>query len=148
MLSMTEGLQVLDTKTLGKPATFRGQEEDWAKWCFAFESFSSLLGRNLQQAMEQAANTEADPARLSTYSAEAADLARTSFAILVALCNQGRAVNVSTNVERQSGIAAWRRLKREHEPRRPGRHANMLSGLLAPDWANCEGDTLRERFLQ
>ena len=98
--------------------------------------------------MEQAANMEAGPARLSTYSAEAADLARTLFAILVALCNQGRAVNVLMNLDRQHEMAAWWRLKREHEPRLPGRHANMLSGLITPDWANCEGDTFRERFLE
>ena len=96
--------------------------------------------------MEQAANMKAGPARLSTYSAEAADLARTLFAILVALCNQGRAVNVLMNLDRQHEIAAWWRLKREHEPRLPRRHANMLSGLITPDWANCEVDTFRERF--
>ena len=98
--------------------------------------------------MEQAAIMEAEPARLSTYSAEAADLARTLFAILVALCNQGRAVNVLVNVERQHGMAARWSLKRGHEPRLPGRHANMLSGLSTPDWANCEGDTIRERLLE
>ena len=98
--------------------------------------------------MEQAANMEPEPARLSTYSAEAAELARTLFAILVALCNQGRAVNVLVNVERQHGTAARWRLKRGHEPRLPGRHANMLSSLSTPNWANCEGDTFRERFLE
>ena len=50
------------------------------------------------------------------------------------------------NVERQDGMAAWWEKKRAHEPRLPGRHANMLSDLLAPDRANCEGDTFRERF--
>ena len=98
--------------------------------------------------MEHAANMEAEPARLSTHSAEAADLARTLFATFVALCNQGRAVNVLMKVERQAGMAAWWRLKRAHEPRLPGQHANMQSSLLAPDRAKCEGDTFRERFLE
>ena len=89
---------------------------------------------------------EAEPASLSTYSAEAADLTRTLFAILVALCNQGRTVNVLMNVDRQHGMAARWRLKLRHEPCLPGRHANTLSGLITPDWAICEGDTFRERF--
>ena len=98
--------------------------------------------------MEQAVIMGAEPARLSTYSAEASDLARTLFAILVALCSQGRAVNVVVNVDGEHGTAARWRLQREHEPRLPGRHANMLSGLITPDWANCEGDTFREPFLE
>ena len=98
--------------------------------------------------MEQAAIMEAEPARLSTHSAEAADLSQTLFAILVALCSQGRAVNVLVNVDGQHGTAARWRLKQRHEPRLPEQHANMLSFHLTLDWAHCEGDTFRERFLE
>ena len=52
------------------------------------------------------------------------------------------------NVERRNECAALWRLKREHEPRLPGRHANMLSGLLAPDWSDCAADVSSERFLE
>ena len=45
-------------------------------------------------------------------------------------------------------MASWLRLKRECEPRQPGRLADTLSGLTAPDWANCEADTFRARFLE
>ena len=48
------------------------------------------------------------------------------------------------NVERHN----WWRLKREYEPRLPGRHANMLSGLIALGWSKCAPDILRERFLE
>ena len=64
VFSMTEGLQVLDTKSLAKLATFRRQEQDWAQWCFAFESYTSLLGRNLRLAMET--NMEAEPVSVPT----------------------------------------------------------------------------------
>ena len=30
----------------------------------------------------------------------------------------------------------------------PGRHANILSGLVAPDWSNRAADVFRERFLE
>ena len=61
---MTEGHQLLGTKSLWKPAAFSGREENWARWCFAFESFTSLP--HLQKAMEQAANMDSELVRLST----------------------------------------------------------------------------------
>ena len=75
-----------------------------------FESCAGLLSQNLQTVMEKAAEIDTEPARLSTYSPVAADFARTLFAILVALCNQGRAVHIWMNVERHN--AAWLGLKR------------------------------------
>ena len=69
-----------------------------------------LLSRNLQAVTEHAANMETEPGRLSTYNAEAADLARKLFAILVALCNSRRAVSMLMIVERRNGVAAWWRL--------------------------------------
>ena len=116
VVSMTEGLQFFDTKSLAKRATFSGQEQDCVRWCLV-QSFTNLLSRNLQAPPEQAANMETHPSRVGTYNAETADLARKLVATLVALCNQGRAVNILLNVEMRNGIAVWWRLKREYVSR-------------------------------
>ena len=83
--------------------------------------------------------------RLSTYNVVAADRASTLFTVLVALCNPGRAVNI-LNVKRHTGSAAWWK-KRECEPRLPGRHANMVSRLIAP-WSMCAVNVFRQLFLE
>ena len=46
---------------------------------------------------------ETEPARLSTYSQVAADLTQTIFAILVVLCNQGRALSDTMDVQPRGG---------------------------------------------
>ena len=86
-------LELLDTRAWGKRAAFSGQEQDWPRWCLAFGSFAGLLSQNLQTLMERAAEMDNGPARVSTWSVVGADLARTLFAVLVALCNQGRALS-------------------------------------------------------
>ena len=94
-------LSMAENEIAGKnPAPVSGQAQDWARWCFAFESRASLLNLRLQKRIEPTANEETEPERLSTSTAESVELARTLFAILVSLCNQERAVNILMNVER------------------------------------------------
>ena len=66
----------------------------------------------------------------------AADVARTLFAVVIALSNQGRAVNILMDVERHNGCAVGWSLKREYETRLPGRYANTY----AADGSNCVAD--------
>ena len=114
--------------------------------CRVIHETVELLSRNLQAATEHAAIMETEPGRLSTYNAEAADLARKLFAILVALCNPRRAVNILMIVERLQWNGSM--VEAEVRVRFPGRHANMLSDLIAPDYTKCAAEAFKERFLQ
>ena len=48
------------------------QEQDWPRWCFAFESYAGLLSHNLQTVMERAVEMATERTCLSTYRAVAA----------------------------------------------------------------------------
>ncbi len=52
------------------------------------------------------------------------------------------------NVKKGNGLQAWRRLKREYELRLPGRHATMLAGLIAPEWAGLRPAQFKVKFLE
>ena len=52
------------------------------------------------------------------------------------------------NVEKGNGLQAWRRLKREYEPKLPGRHATMLAGLIAPAWSGLTVMQFKTKFLE
>ena len=98
-----ETLHLVDTRSLGKPQAFSGQEQDWARWCFAFEAYAGLLHRDLQHRMEQVEVVEDEP-RVASFDAEVRELARVLYAVLVNLCNQGRALNIMMNVENTMGL--------------------------------------------
>ena len=51
MVEPQGGLQLLDTRALGKPSAFSGQEQDWLRWCFALASYARLLSTILQLVM-------------------------------------------------------------------------------------------------
>ena len=58
-------VQLVDTRTLGKPPSFTGRVEDWMMWSFKFESWASLLppvaeGSTVEQALEWCTTVEED----------------------------------------------------------------------------------------
>ncbi len=46
------GTGVLDTKVLGKPKDFSGEEKHYADWKFTFENYAALLHQGSGPAME------------------------------------------------------------------------------------------------
>ena len=134
-------LNLIDTRALGKPPAYTGLEAGWAAWCFQFEAFASLLHEDLADHMEQAAQLPLEPA-LQDFNEEVRNLSKILYALLVTLC-RGKAVNLLMHTEKHNGLAGWRRMKREYEPDLPGRHANMLAGVIAPDWSSLTTHTFK-----
>jgi hypothetical protein len=137
---------LIDTRSLGKPGAFSGREEDWAAWAFSFEAYSGLVHEELPVLMTAAEDLTDEP-ELVNMNPDQTHLSRALFAILVHLCSKGRALNIMMRTEKNNGLAAWRRLKAEFEPKLPGRHANMLSGLISPEWQNLSVPDFRDQFL-
>ena len=139
--------RLLDTMSLTKPQAFSGNDQDWARWCFAFSAYASLVDPSMEERMDLAAPLDEEPV-LTDYGREAMGTSRVLYALLVMLCNQGKVANIMMNCARHNGLGAWWRLKQEYEPKFSGRHANMLSGLIAPDWTDCSAEVFREKFLE
>ena len=55
----------IDTRNLGRPAQFAGQDVAWRDWAIVFASYSALVNPELRRLMEAAAG-EQDPALNST----------------------------------------------------------------------------------
>ena len=51
----------LDTRGVAKPQVFDGNESNWPAWCFVFESYALLLGKDLAKHMDKAADLEDEP---------------------------------------------------------------------------------------
>ncbi len=47
----------IDTRVLGKPDYFDGQDAKWRDWCVVFKSYASLVNPRLRECMEQASNS-------------------------------------------------------------------------------------------
>ena len=133
MAAAVSGLNLPDTRGVAKPQVFDGGEGSWPAWCFVFESYPLLLSKDLARDVDKAADLEEEP-YLHETADSAVELARVLYAILVSVV-QSKALSIMMNVEKGNGLQAWRRLKREYEPKLPGRHATMLAGLIAPAWS-------------
>ncbi len=55
--------------------------------------------------------------------------------ILLVTSAKVMALGLLRGVETFNGFEAWRRLEEYYEPDVASRHANMLCGLLTPDWS-------------
>jgi hypothetical protein len=147
MAAAATGLErLLDPRGVAKPQVFDGSESNWPAWCFVFESYALLLSKDLAKHMDKAADLDDEPF-LHEMMDNAVELARVLYAILVSVV-QNKALSILMNTEKGNGLQAWRRLKREYEPKLPGRHATMLAGLIAPAWSSLTVPQFRQKFLE
>ena len=50
--------------------------------------------------------------------------------------SQGKALTIVRRAVKHHGIAAWKRIKTEHQPDAAGRHMAMLMGIMQPGWGS------------
>ena len=129
-----EAAALIDTRAISKPRDFNGEDNDWVAWSFAFRSYCGLLSGQLEEFMT-IAETQSDPIEKDGFGTEATKLAKDLYHLLVILCPKGRPVPILMGGEKHNGLEAWRLLCHEYEPRLPGRHASVLTGLIAPQWS-------------
>ena len=96
---------ILDLRTLGKVANFSGKPEDWPIWSFKFECWLGLVpdvgSSSVQDVMERTGNaTDESPLDMSTFGAEAKQIATSIYYLLVQLVG-GRALAIAQGDEGQ-----------------------------------------------
>ena len=91
------------------------------------------------EALVEAAEREDNVANLAlgAVSPEVVRLARTMYHILVSTVT-GKALMVVRKAERSNGLAAWKLLCEEYEPRSSSRLTAVLCGLLSPSWTRLD----------
>ena len=120
-----------DTRLLGKPPSFEGDEAQYREWRFTMRAYSAVLSSDLARLMDQA---EAEPLPLNNnqLSMEHRQLSETLYYVLAMLL-KGRALRLLMSVGQGQGLEGWRTLVRHFEPESSRRLLGFLSAILNPE---------------
>jgi len=122
---------IIDTKALGRPATFAGEEGEWDEWAFQMRSYLSCLhGEAIT--LITAAETENTSIRQANLRGD--EERRVSVAIFHALTMslKGPPAVSLRQIEFGNGLEAWRILRERYESSSRGRQYALLSRVLRP----------------
>ena len=122
---------LIDTKTLGKPATWGGDEERWEEWSFQMRSWLGCLHQNAVAVLRDA---EVQSAVLTHAALESDELRQLSIAIFHALTMtmRGGPALILRQVEFGCGVEAWRVLFQRYSSNARVRQYALLSRILKP----------------
>ena len=121
---------LVDTRVLGRPRGFDGKEAHWKGFRFTFLGYCGAIDPSLRELLVQA-EIEPDTGVLLN-AALAADVRQKSAQIyyMLVMLLEEPAQRMLEHAGESEGLAAWRRLADEFEPKTAGRHAGMLLNLL------------------
>jgi hypothetical protein len=119
----------IDTRSLGKPDHFDGDEKKWEDWKVVMLAYCSVLDNRLGRIMNEL--VEGSSRDLAAVGLDAADRARSAqlWYILVMLC-RGSPLTLVTNAGAQEGFLAWEKLIGYFDPTTGTRQAGQLLALL------------------
>ena len=129
----------VDTRALGRPSMFDGQDVKWRDWSVVFKSYAGLVNERLATLMAPAETAE--PATLrndALANDEARQASRDLFHLLLHLTS-GPALDRVVNCGDGEGMLAWNRVVERYDPKLRSRSAGLLLELLRFDFA---GDML------
>eukprot|EP00971_Amphidinium_carterae_P079698 1577180-Amphidinium_carterae.1 len=118
---------VIDTKLLGKPEQFAGN--NWKDWSVVMRSYAAVSVPLLRSLMEQAHYSEDDLRNVVLSDEQAAASAQLSY-MLIMVCREAPLTRVINAGEGQ-GLLAWRALCRHYEPASAAREASLLLEILS-----------------
>ncbi|CAK0881727.1 unnamed protein product, partial [Prorocentrum cordatum] len=136
------GVQLLDSRGVGKVPTFSGKREDLEDRIFPFESYRGLLGWTAGLEMARDADEQLRPEDLGD---QRVQVGRSLYQLL-ASTTKGTAQSIVNLRPRGDGFETMRRLYGEYRPRLNDEHGQMLQQILTPlGWKEREG---KERFTE
>ena len=119
---------LVDTRILGKPDTFHGDQAKWKDWSTVMRTYCAVVNPMLATLMKEAENTEGQCLNVSM--SETAHHASIELSFILTMQTKGAALDTVINAGNQEGIEAWRLLCRRHESRARSRFASQLVELL------------------
>ena len=135
------GLPAIDTRALGRPEQFSGEEQRWTEWRTVFRAFCSVLNGRLGELMDAIEDGRSRGLTRTGLVGEDGALAAQLYYLLVLLC-RGAALTIVTNAGEQEGLLAWEKLVDHYDPSVAGRQAGQLLSILS--WTF--GGDLQERL--
>ena len=128
VVTIDDNNTVVDTRLLGKPDTFNGEEAKWADWKVLFKAYTSVVSPRMAALMHAAESTQ-DDVGLSALGEPDAATARQLYYILLLLCRQ-QPLTMVVNAGEGEGAKAWRTLYEHFEPTVRTRTAGLLMNIL------------------
>ncbi len=119
---------VIDTRTLGKPETFKGDPNEYADWSFVLKAYVACVNHKFVDLVKR---VEESRVPMLNYALSEGDRALSTqlYYILVMLV-KGRALDVVQNTGPGEGAESLRRLEELYHPRIASRFVGTLSLIL------------------
>jgi len=128
----------IDTRNIGKPESFSGEDSRWRDWAVVFRSYSCLVNPRLEPLMKDA-ERRLDPALKSLLATDEDKGACQDLYHLLLHLTRSQALDRVVNASPGEGLEAWRSLVQRYDPRLRSRAAGQLLELLKWDFT---GDVL------
>merc|ERR1712194_785693 len=124
----------IDTRNLGRPSTFNGQDSTWRDWSIVFSSYSALVNPELRQLMEASAASVAPALNESMLGEDEVKASTELYHLLLHSCTH-TALDKVVNAGSCEGLRAWQLLVERFDPRIRSRSAGQLLALLQFDFS-------------
>ena len=133
---------LVDTKGLGKPQAFNGNEAEFPGWTFKMEVWlAAQFGKDVTKWLDDA-RKHRNPITLDETELVSLQCARVSthlYTALISLCSSGtEAMELVMNSEKGSGFDAWRRLCHRFHPDTPQTNMALLKKVMRPPQCTLE----------
>ena len=120
---------LIDTRTLGKPETFKGDANEFAAWQFIFKSYMSCVNPLFAELLERVEASKVPVPNRFLKENERAMSSQLYFVLVMLLRN--RALDIAYNAGVAEGLEAYCRLHQQYHPRVASRYVGSLSAILA-----------------
>ncbi|CAK0826156.1 unnamed protein product [Prorocentrum cordatum] len=121
---------IVDTRTLGKPDVFTGEEHKWNDWKVIFKAYCGVVSADLLAGMRLAESADEASVQNDDFLEEnMRQASQQLYYILLLLCRQHPLTTI-VNAGENEGFQAWRKLVEYYEPNARSRIAGQLLNLL------------------
>ena len=125
----SHGSSLVDTRSLGKPEVFKGDDGSFADWAFIFKSYVGCIAQEYIPMLERCEQSRVPVVNRSLGPNEQR-LSGQLYYILVMLL-RGRALDIAHNCGVGEGFETYRRLFEQYHPRVASRYVGSLSLILS-----------------
>jgi len=122
---------IIDTKALGRPETFAGEEGQWDEWAFQMRSYLSCLHEDAISLIREA-ETETTSIRQANLRGDGERRLSVAIFHVLTMSLKGPPLVSLRQTEFGNGFEAWRVLRERYESSSRGRQYALLSRVLRP----------------
>ena len=142
--SSQSSMSIVDTRTLGKPDTFKGDASQYSDWSFILKAYLSCLDARFLEFIQKIETSTVNLPNRSLSETEKALSCQLYFVLVMLL--RGRPLDVVQNVGPGEGAESLRRLEELYHPRIASRFVGSLSLILNTRFSGNDLESELEQF--